>query len=191
MDTVTESSPWEEISFRGEYNWQLTALNDNKIVFQKSRNMDPYFYAFLEALTYRDNCYECPYARKERVGDITIGDFWGIERKKLKNQYDGKISLVLLNTDSGRKYWEKCKENFVWEKRKLQEAINEEQGNLNHASLPHRDRRKFIINYSKVGFLEAVMKTSIGKEIKRREWKKQIKENSLVKFVRKLKAENK
>lgn len=34
---------------------------------------------FLDGDIYRENCYECPYARKERVSDITIGDYWGIE----------------------------------------------------------------------------------------------------------------
>lgn len=33
---------------------------------------------FLEGETYRDSCYECPYAKPERGADITIGDFWGV-----------------------------------------------------------------------------------------------------------------
>lgn len=36
---------------------------------------------FLDGDVYRENCYACPYARKERVSDMTIGDFWGIERE--------------------------------------------------------------------------------------------------------------
>ena len=40
--------------------------------------IDPYYYHFLKGDTYRECCYRCSYSRPERVGDVTIGDFWGI-----------------------------------------------------------------------------------------------------------------
>lgn len=41
--------------------------------------IDPYYYHFLKGDTYRECCYRCSYSRPERVGDVTIGDFGGIE----------------------------------------------------------------------------------------------------------------
>ncbi len=35
---------------------------------------------FLDGDIYRENCYQCPYAKRERTGDFTIGDYWGIEK---------------------------------------------------------------------------------------------------------------
>lgn len=63
--------------------------------------LDPYYYHFLEGNTYRESCYYCRYCRKERVGDITIGDYWGIE-KEHPNFFSTKgVSCVLVNTSKG------------------------------------------------------------------------------------------
>lgn len=29
---------------------------------------------------FRDCCYKCPFAQEKRVGDLTIGDYWGVEK---------------------------------------------------------------------------------------------------------------
>lgn len=42
----------------------------------------------------RDSCYECPYTSTRRVGDFTVGDFWGIE-KYYPAFTDGKGTSVL------------------------------------------------------------------------------------------------
>lgn len=38
-----------------------------------------YYYYYLSGDVYRECCYSCPFARKERIGDFTVGDYWGIE----------------------------------------------------------------------------------------------------------------
>lgn len=66
---------------------------------------DPYYCAFLEGKTYRESCYKCKFAKSERVSDITLGDYWGIE-KEHPGFYDKKgVSLVLINTEKGQFYW--------------------------------------------------------------------------------------
>lgn len=78
-----------------------------------------YVNLFLKSYTYRENCYSCPFASKERVGDLTVGDFWGFHEEY--SSYDEKqglsngkgISCVLVNTDKGENILEQCKERFV------------------------------------------------------------------------------
>ena len=60
---------------------------------------DRYTIAFLNGLTYTENCYDCRYADKKRVSDITLGDSWGSELS-LEDKKDG-ISLVLCQTEKG------------------------------------------------------------------------------------------
>ena len=68
-----------------------------------------YYSLFLKAQTYRDSCYECRFACNLRAGDITIGDYWGIEKthpeylKKNGGELDENkgISCLLVNTDKG------------------------------------------------------------------------------------------
>lgn len=64
----------------------------------RSCAIDPYYYHFLKGDTYRECCYRCLYSRPERVGDITIGDFWGIE-SIIPDFFSKKgVSCLILNT---------------------------------------------------------------------------------------------
>ena len=73
----------------------------------------PYYDMFLNLKTLRDSCYRCPYAGRFRAGDLTVGDFWGVEANRpdvLKdaekfNQMKG-VSCLLVNNDRGRKFVE-------------------------------------------------------------------------------------
>lgn len=50
----------------------------------------------------RPSCYHCPYTSTRRSSDITIADFWGIEKTSASNMCDDLgVSLLLLNTDKG------------------------------------------------------------------------------------------
>ena len=61
---------------------------------------DAYTYAFMISLSYTENCYDCKYARPERVADLTIGDSWGSELS-LEERAKG-ISLILSMTEKGK-----------------------------------------------------------------------------------------
>lgn len=67
----------------------------------------PYFYYFAKGKIYRDNCYNCKYISVNRSADLTIGDYWGIERKhqELLDQLDESkgISLIIVNFEKGLK----------------------------------------------------------------------------------------
>ena len=71
--------------------------DNNKILYSKIGRQDNYLAAFLEGLNYRPSCYNCSYARPERISDITIGDFWGLGAEIPWNYpYTGSISAVLI-----------------------------------------------------------------------------------------------
>ena len=78
-------------------------------------NTESYYYYFLNGEIYRNCCYQCPYAQKQRVGDITIGDYWGIEQynPELLIEHGGTInsqkgvSCLLINTEQGQQLIEK------------------------------------------------------------------------------------
>lgn len=53
------------------------------------------------ALFLRPSCYRCPYASMTRVGDLTLGDFWGLRPDELPDQQEKGISLLLVNTPHG------------------------------------------------------------------------------------------
>lgn len=178
---------WDAYSFRGKYDFQIAAYNNGEVTFIKDSDRDEYFLSFLDGLTYRSSCYSCKYARPERVSDITIGDFWGLDRTTMKNQYNGRISLVLPNTQKGIEFYKGVEKMFFSEERTVGEAMNETQGNLLHPSFIHPDREMFLELYTKVGYDRAVKKTSLWKKKIKEERVKRLKRTFLVRGLRKLK----
>lgn len=75
----------------------------------------PAFLYFCKYISLRPSCYECKWSNPHRCGDITIGDFWGIE--KIKPYLDAKngISMLLANTDAGNSVIEKIKDKLYVE----------------------------------------------------------------------------
>lgn len=61
----------------------------------------PYYFGFQKYMTLRPSCYQCKWACGERAGDITLGDYWGIE--KFVPQWSAKdgVSMILCNTKKG------------------------------------------------------------------------------------------
>lgn len=80
-------------------------------------NVSSYYYMFLKSYIYRDSCYSCKYACRNRCSDITIGDYWGIERVHPEVEednvygldYKNGISCLIVNTEQGKEVIEKYK----------------------------------------------------------------------------------
>ncbi len=185
LNEVCGKDNWESFSFRGKHDYMMTAYSD-KIAYQKASREDVYFTAFSLNLTFRDNCYSCPYSQGQRVSDITIGDFWGINRNTLQNQYKGKISVILTNTHKGETFFDEYKDLFIYEERKVEEARNKAQSNLIEPSPHHPDRKIFEENLS-MGFAYAVNSTGISDEIANHIRNKKIKSTVIYKALKKLK----
>lgn len=78
----------------------------------RSSSLDPYYFHFLRGNAYRECCYKCNYCTEERIGDITIGDFWGIE-KEHPNFFSTKgVSVILANTSKGFSLLNNAKDAF-------------------------------------------------------------------------------
>ena len=67
----------------------------------------PFYFGFQKYITLRPSCYLCKWARPQRGADITLGDFWGIEKyDSALNPKDG-VSMVLVNTALGKEFIER------------------------------------------------------------------------------------
>lgn len=62
----------------------------------------------------RPSCYNCAFKDFPRIADITIGDFWGIERvdKNLDNNVG--TSMILLNSKKGEAFFELVKDKLEY-----------------------------------------------------------------------------
>ena len=97
---------------------------------------ESYYRLFLEAKTYRESCYRCPYASELRPGDLSIGDFWGIrgQHPELFNGgnkvFDDElgVSSLIVNTLKGKRYLEEHAGDFaLWSSTYQQASANNKQ----------------------------------------------------------------
>ena len=123
-------------------------------------NVSSYYYMFLRSYIYRDSCYSCKYACRNRCSDITIGDYWGIERvhpEVVKDNvygldYKNGISCLIVNTEQGKKVIEKYKTALrllVSEFDKAAKYNNQ----LKSPSIVNADKRiKVLEEYKNIGY---------------------------------------
>ena len=71
----------------------------------------------------RPSCYECPYKSVIHPGDITIADYWGIEKAAPEFDDNKGVSLVLVNNEAGEKIFEKVKKRLIWKQTKLEDSM--------------------------------------------------------------------
>lgn len=118
------------------------------------------------ALFYRENCYNCKYAQKKRVGDLTISDFTGLGKGDVYGGPYNSISCVIVSSEEGKLLFD-CLQNsgkVIAFERPLTEALDFEK-QLNHPSIPHRNRNIFVDTYRKNKDFEMSAKKSLIKEI--------------------------
>lgn len=71
----------------------------------------------------RPSCYECPYKSIHHPGDITIADYWGIEKAAPEFDDNMGVSLVLVNTMVGWEAFESVKEKVLWKPTRIEDSL--------------------------------------------------------------------
>lgn len=90
--------------------YRINAIYEKQGKIQNQLEMvhtSSYYRYFLTSEIFRENCYSCKYANTKRYSDLTIGDYWGIEKalpdeveKGLFSENKG-VSCILVNTNKG------------------------------------------------------------------------------------------
>lgn len=108
------------VTFRQKKNgWQ--AHQTSMVVDFKDRDSlrvvnrtNNYFRIFANDYISRESCASCRFTKLNRAGDITIGDFWGIQDIH-PDMYDNKgASMVLVNNERGLELWDMIKDQYNW-----------------------------------------------------------------------------
>lgn len=156
------------VSFRGkegymqgeiEFKTEADRIRKENYSFRN----DSYYSMFLNADSYREGCYQCQYARPERDGDITIGDFWGFEKAydRAQIEKDAKISLeegnslIAVNTEKGLSICNKLNGEKMWLYAADYEEAVKYNPQLSQSSKKGKNRTTFLTLY-KVGGWELV-----------------------------------
>ena len=104
---------------------------------------------FYNHLILRYSCYKCPFTNLERVGDITIGDFWGWSNISTEFNDNLGVSLVFINTERGQFLFNSTKPHILYIKSNV---INCLQPQLQYPAPKHPKRGQFEIDFNQRGF---------------------------------------
>lgn len=143
-----------QVNFRDKkgFGWhdsRLTILDDKgNVILKEKQNENYFFLMFFNHLILRPSCYVCNYANFNRPSDITLGDYWGIEKYHPEFDDDKGVSLVLINSENGLRIWNEVKNNVEF----LEISENEsKQPNLENPSKLPENRDAFWNAYEKFG----------------------------------------
>lgn len=161
-------------NFRQLDSWGVCS-NVNVNVNGKLQNFPLYgdntFYqdAFLKGLLHRMCCYDCKFTSIERVGDITLGDFWGIGLYASKPEnYQYGCSLVSVNSKKGNNLLSSISQNIYCEKRDIQETIDGGNAQLVSPSRKPAGRITFYTDLNSMGIKKVIEKYGLKTLLKQR-----------------------
>lgn len=85
----------------GWHGYHVSVGFENNNVVGENDITQSFVKLFSRNIMLRSSCYKCPYTSFNRTGDITIGDFWGIEKIDSEFADNKGVSMVLINTKKG------------------------------------------------------------------------------------------
>lgn len=140
----------KQMSFRDPYTYTYTFTftlynTDNQLFYAKrTKDGDTYQFGYHRAVSYRENCYHCRFAKPERNADITIADYHGLGLVKPAVYDAKKVSLILINNEKGRDFVDSliAEQRIFAEERPLEEPFKGE-AQLRHPSLKSKYRKMF------------------------------------------------
>ena len=136
---------------------KVKTINSEKFL---RADFDPYYHNFLTGSLYRESCYQCKYANIDiRPADITIGDFWGIEKIQPDFFNENGVSLCIINNDKGLELINFIEDKIIKEEFDKESAIKE---NLNLIRPTYRpEKRNNIYNNIDEMDSESYIKTNL------------------------------
>lgn len=120
---IAQGKHINNISFREGTDFRLNVQGDD-LKYKSDCWKNLYYRGFFNGITYRASCYKCPFARLERVSDITIGDFWGLKNvEKMSVEIQNGVSVLLPSTEKGIKLINLVEDCLNLNERSIDEAV--------------------------------------------------------------------
>lgn len=148
----------KEVSWRS-YTFSICFENGNE--YKKTPYFkDPMMKMFLHNKCLRPSCHSCFFKTKSRFADITLADFWGVE--KVVPEMDDKmgVSLVFVHSEKGQKLFEQIEDKMVFKEVEFDKAIAKNKSML--YSVKPFGRERLMKDFEKKSFVKVVKKHGQG-----------------------------
>lgn len=138
---------WKDFGIKSNYSGRQVYID---------RKYDAYMQMFLRNYCLRPSCYVCK-AKSYSMSDITLGDFWGIDRVLPKMNNPLGTSLVLLRTQKGRELLQNISDLLVMESVDYSDAVIDNKAEYKSVDRP-TERDTFFKDMNRMEFKDFFMK---------------------------------
>jgi coenzyme F420-reducing hydrogenase beta subunit len=118
----------KSVSFRDKSTgWNNSSMKidfENGSRYMERVKREMFFIGFGKSIFNRTSCYDCKFRIDRTKADITLADFWGIDRQSDKDYMDNKgISLIITHTEAGENAMSQISGDISMKQRMLDEAV--------------------------------------------------------------------
>lgn len=162
-----------EISFRdkkdGWKNYYFKLSTANGDVFYEKHGENIYMKGFLKDLYLRPSCYDCKFKTLHRASDITLADFWGIEKIIPEINVEKGVSLCWASSEKGKRVLADVLKQTDYYEVKLREAIKHNSSAIKSVEM-HKNRDKFFeeVNNSDADIISLIEKYYDNRSLRKR-----------------------
>lgn len=116
------------VSFRDKATgWNSSSMKielANGSIYSDKVQKEIFFIGFGKSIFNRKSCFDCQFRIHHTKADITLADYWGIDKQKKQEYTDNKgVSLVITHTAAGEEALSRINEGVCLEERSFAEAV--------------------------------------------------------------------
>lgn len=145
---------WGNIS-NVNFRDKITGWRESSISYTLTNNekkhskhsMDIYMTGFKQALFFRPSCHECLFKGDQTLGDIKIGDFWGIDNYNSSYKERNGVSLVIPETEHGLAFFNEVRSQLSIDEIPYKYALSHNPY-IKLSKKPSKNRRAFFNDFS-------------------------------------------
>lgn len=158
LETIN-SSKITDFNFRNKDNgwkkYNIKSSFENGKVLTECYDKNIYMKGFLRNLYLRNSCYNCLSNNFSSDSDLTLGDFWGVQDILPDFDDDKGCSLLFINSQKGKKLYEKIKENFESQKVEYSSVIKFNKS-IYKPAFENKNRTRFFRDLAQKDIIENI-----------------------------------
>lgn len=132
------------IDFRSKIQgWSSSLVTTTTTTTTTHATKDDFMQAFLSNLSINDSCLNCQFNKLPRVADLSLGDFWGVDKYDQSMNNNKGLSIILVNSEKGQSWFNQIKKQGLCKEIPLDFVIKNNP-NICGSSKPHAKREEFF-----------------------------------------------
>lgn len=140
-----QNPSWKD--FEMKFSFHNPKIKD----YHKRHDKDLYMNLFLQDTILRDSCYKCYFRDYKKISDVTLGDFWGIQNVDKNIDDDRGTSVVIVNTEKGKKLFEEIKKKSEFKEVKYENVLKYNPA-LTESPKVNKNREQYFKSFDNVSF---------------------------------------